>query len=235
MKSITKLFGLIFGLIGVVMLAIAICVTTVTLKRKNEYRTTSATITDIDTSYSVDDESEHRVRISYRVSGTIYETDLSYYSSGMSVGDTLTIYYNPDNPNKICYVSGMWLVVAIVGVIGVVFGTIGGIFLIVGIRRDRLDKRLIAEGNYVYADIDCVDYNTMVSINGRHPYIIKCRYYDQYSDITYLYKSRDIRFDPTEILSARGITQLKVYVSKDNPKQYMVDISELEKRVVNLS
>lgn len=58
---------------------------------------TTAIITDIKSDYTGSDTSYY-VYIDYTVDGTLYHSKYEEYYTGMSIGQEVEIYYNPDNP-----------------------------------------------------------------------------------------------------------------------------------------
>ena len=109
-----------------------------------------------------------------------------------------------------------------------IFCTIGGIFLAVGIGmlvgRVRMRKRrarLLEEGQRIQADILEVDYDTRISVNGRYPLVIRCQAVNPADGCVYVFQSQAFWFDPTPFLGNR--TQLPVYVDPDNYRRYAVD------------
>lgn len=55
---------------------------------------------------------------------------------------------------------------------------VGLIFLIVKIKKKLLCNRLLCSGNYIMAEISEVNVNYNVTVNGRSPYVVECRYQD---------------------------------------------------------
>lgn len=87
---------------------------------------TQGTITQIKTSSSSSHGShgsrtKHTVYVSYEVDGKAYESALGYYTSGMSVGDSIEVWYQPDNPQRILSKEGSGLGVWVLGAMGVLF------------------------------------------------------------------------------------------------------------------
>ncbi len=114
------------------------------------------------------------------------------------------------------------------GLFLMVFGGIGGIFLLVGIlflllmlQRIRMHQQLFAQGHYVMATVTSVMPNYNVRVNGRVPYIAECSYTDPDSGVLHLFQSRNIYFDPTAILMD---AQVPVYVDQGNYRHYYVDV-----------
>ncbi|MBE5996731.1 MAG: hypothetical protein E7240_05160 [Lachnospiraceae bacterium] len=82
-------------------------------------------------------------------------------------------------------------------------------------------KKLIRDGNFVYAQICGIAQNTSVQINGRHPFVVECRYQDPFTGIVHIFKSRDLMFDPSGMILNPNVA---VYVNPKNYDSYFVDI-----------
>ena len=124
--------------------------------------------------------------------------------------------------------DGIILFTLIFGGIGLLFFVLGLIFLIVVNRKMARNNKLLKEGNYVMAEIVEVSLNYNVTVNRRHPYIVRCRYQDMYGNVN-IFKSRDLFFDPTDLLKDQMV---KVYVDGENYKHYYVDIDEVLPNVI---
>lgn len=115
-----------------------------------------------------------------------------------------------------------------VEILPVVFSGIGFIFFAVGIstlfvkiRKNKLMKKLIADGNYVMAEYIGTSLNNEIRINGRKPYYVECHYFDSYSGMDYVFRSENIFFAP----DIPAGTMIQVYVQENNFNKYYVDIS----------
>ena len=93
---------------------------------------TEATIVDIKEKVEYDSfdeeyDTDYTVFISYEVDGERYENvKLSYYTSTMSIGGKVTIYYDPLNPTEFRSKYGL-------NVVGIVLYVVGGILALGGI------------------------------------------------------------------------------------------------------
>lgn len=227
---------IVFSLIGVVMIVVAIIIGVNAVNKKKSYLPVDATITEIDSYRDSDGDVSYKVYVSYRVKGKWYDNvSLGYYSSSMDVDDVIEVFYNPENPGKITSLTGMWIGAGICGLMGIVFFCVGGGITIGNFLKNKRYKELIEGGRYCMATIDSIDWNRNYTVNGQHPYVIYCSCHDEYSDIIYKYKSDNIWYDPSPILETRGITELKVYIDRNDPKKYYVDISVIEDKVVDLT
>ena len=108
------------------------------------------------------------------------------------------------------------------GIPGVIMIAVGYIIGSRAGKRERLRQWLIQDGNYVWADIMDVSPNHVVRINGRHPYVLRCKY--RHSDgETYIFKSQYLRYDPSSMFPDGRI---KVWFDRDNIKNYYVDVDD---------
>lgn len=178
---------------------------------------TDAVIVRIDSDYDFDREKyEHEVYVEYAVGQTVYTERLGYYSSGMDVGDVISIRYMPENPGEIAY-TGMRAVIlpCICCALGIVFLGIGAFF---ALRRAGMEirlKRLKEEGRQVSAVIRRIDCNHRVYILERNPAVLICA--DK--------EGREYR---TKIMHGRlSVLQpgdpVTVYVDRADPEKYAVD------------
>lgn len=62
-----------------------------------------------------------------------------------------------------------------------------------------------------------------VRVNGKNPYIIKCKY-EAIDGTVHIFKSRNLFFNPESVLKG---TRVKVYTDRINYKKYYVDIDEV--------
>jgi len=90
--------------------------------------------------------------------------------------------------------------------------------------REGSEKRLMAEGRKVYAEVTGGSVNYNVRINGRHPYKLECRYTDPATGAIYLYSSGNIFIDP-DLYVGR---QVVVYVDRTDYSKYIVDMDSLK-------
>ncbi len=106
----------------------------------------------------IDDESMATIEYYSDADGYWYETGMGILSEEYGIGDTVTVYYNPEDPTEVMIpelygdamdtVGDMMPVVG--GVFGGIFGVIGLIMLIIGIVlivNNRKDKKWVEEIN----------------------------------------------------------------------------------------
>ena len=178
---------------------------------------TDAVIVRIDSDYDFDREKyELEVYVEYAVGQTVYTERLGYYSSGMDVGDVISIRYMPENPGEIAY-TGMRAVIlpCICCALGIVFLGIGAFF---ALRRAGMEirlKRLKEEGRQVSAVIRRIDCNHRVYILERNPAVLVCADQEGREYRTKIMHGRLAVWQPGERVS--------VSVDRADPEKYAVD------------
>ena len=123
--------------------------------------------------------------------------------------------------------EGAFIFLATFGGVGLVFLIVGLSFLIMVVNKKKREEKLLNAGHYVMAEAFEVDRNYNVRVNRVYPYIIKCRYQDNYGNI-HIFKSKNLFFNPDRLLTD---TMVKVYVDGENFKHYYMDIDEVLPKV----
>lgn len=221
--NVSLILGIVFFIVGFVFLGAG----TLMLVHENEFKKTavetSATITDIQSYSDTNGDIQYDVYIAFDVDGKRYSGRLNAYSSSMDVGEAVSIYYDPDNPNEFMYGS------ATVGFI--IFIALGGLFSLVGlgivissIMKKKKKKRLLSSNVIIQANIVSFDYDRSISVNHRHPFMLIASAISPYDGMTYNFKSEPIWNDLGPILEQYNIKTVPVYVNPQNYKEYHVDI-----------
>lgn len=116
-----------------------------------------------------------------------------------------------------------------------IFCGLGAVLLVAGIiclcyeiGKGIRCNRLINAGQYIMAEISEITMNYTISVNGRNPYIIICRYQDRYGNI-HMFRSRDLYYDPAPLLKDQMV---KVYVDGEDFKHYYMDVDEVLPKVI---
>lgn len=110
--------------------------------------------------------------------------------------------------------------------VGGLFALVGLIWLIILLAKRAGNKRLMTEGYKLEGTVVNSTMNANVRINGIHPYKLECRVNNPYDGNIYLYSSANITDDVSHLI---GQT-VNVYVDRNNPKKYYVDVYELINR-----
>lgn len=221
-------------LVGVVLLVVGLLIGVVgpILVKKAEVKEedrvyTTATITRIEV-YGMDDDETHDVYVEYRVGGEKIENELNYYTSSMREGDTIEIYYDKNNVNRIGSKGGDNLFI--------LFPILGGIAAIIGLGliispllSNQKKQKLMKTGQEVVATIRNINMNNSVVVNGKNPYILECSWVNPSDNLEYTFKSEYLWDDPRNKIMNQNITECRVYINPNNLKEYAVDTSFLEK------
>ena len=145
-----------------------------------------------------------------------------------SIGQHIEVLYDPINPRSAVIDStfGVYGTSIITGIFGVVFTLIGGIPTLIGRLKKRNGARLMREGLPIQVKITEVAENTMIQVNRRSPFQVIADVHDKDTNSIKRYKSENIYFDPSPYIDREMVT---VYVDKQNPNKYHMDVSFLPK------
>lgn len=220
------LFCGIFAVIGAVLLVSAVMVYVSDQKFMAEAEEINGVIDTIETYRDSDHETHHRAYVNYTYNGQQYnKVRVNFYSSSMYEGKEITLYCDPQHPERVIVQGANIFAVVILSGMGVLFLCIGIIPIIISIRVKAKKKKVRETGRTLYATVEEISYCRNYVINGRHPYVIFCSYRDDYKDITYRFKSEYLWVNPEPAVTV-GST-IKVYVDANNYKNYYVDAESM--------
>jgi len=227
-KKVEWLVSLVFFIVGGIFFILSVSMIFYGINFRNNAVARVAIITDIDSHGDSDSNTQHTVYVKYKVDGLEYNESLGYYSTGMSVGQEIPIYYKPESPNRIMADSSilLWLIFFILGLILL---SVAFIITFIKIKKKRRHKELMASGRKIYADITEITKNFSYTVNGRSPFLIVCKWVDPSTGLFYFFRSENIWFNPQPILEEKGIKSLAVYIDRESPKKYAVSLEEVEK------
>lgn len=121
----------------------------------------------------------------------------------------------------------MWIGAVPFGVNAIVFlGIAAGFGISEGVKRRRREE-LISRGEAITAQVVSLEPNAAVSVNGRHPVRLVCKYVE--NGTTYICRSEDISGMP-ELIS----DTVTVYRDPYDIKRYYVDAQSVLKATVEL-
>jgi hypothetical protein len=155
-----------------------------------------------------------------------FSSSLSSNPPSYSVGEEVTVYYLPENPQE-AEIKGFfsqWLAVIISGFLGLLFSSIGIGTLRHFIQKKRLYQWLEQNGLPLKTHFQSVEYNTHIKINGRSPYVIYSQWLNPENKKVHVFKSDYIYYNPKQFISG-DIIEVKVDVA--NYKKYKMDTSFL--------
>ena len=123
----------------------------------------------------------------------------------------------------------IWMPVAIMCAIGIVFLALGIAFLAVIRRRQKLEEELKSQGDVVYADVTGVAMNCSVSVHGRHPWVVEASCRDPFTGKVHLLNGKELYFDPGAY--AEGM-KVPIYRSGDDFGKCFMDVDSMLPEVV---
>lgn len=143
-------------------------------------------------------------------------------------GDVVEVLYlgGQEQEAKINSFVHLWFSTVLFGGMGLVFASTGlGLVLPSWIRR-KSHERLRQSGTPVIAKVQQVVENRRQRRGGRHPYQVVAQWQSPRTGEIHVFKSENIWFDPGPHL---GSDELTVFIERDNPKKYYVDLTMLPK------
>lgn len=219
-----NLIGIIFLLIGVIMVIASVCTFVGAKRFEANAEKTMAVITEIDryTTGSGDDRTTHHdVYVEYRVDRQVYNCMLNTYTSSMYEGKEIEVMYDPANPGDVRVND--YIAPIILAFMGLVFGGVGGGMFFSNVAASVKRKKLLENGDKVTGTITNVITVTNVRINHRHPYKAEVEVNDPFTGERYLYSSKQVMDD---IYYMVGST-VDVYVDRDDKSKYYVDLDSV--------
>lgn len=231
MKKVLKILGGVFLSIGLILMAVSFLIYHSTASFRREAASATGTVIDLtlERSGGTDGASVYYPVVEFSTEKG--ETIRFRGSSGssppaFSKGQTVTVRFRSEDPYRARIESfpSMWLGTLITGFIGLPFAITGLIMLLIPIFKARQDAWLQANGRIISAEIDRVDLNRGVRVNGQHPYIMHAQWHDSVTGRIYVFRSRDIWYNPERYIRTKTV---QVRIHPKNPKKYMMDTSFL--------
>lgn len=134
MKNKIFFYRIVAIIAGILMILLGINIAVSNNKFMRNNPKTTATISDIDIVYRDNHNSNRRLResenkeflVTYTVNGKTYDNiKTGYYTSSRSVGDTITIYYDKDNPEYVIIKDSKYFPLILLSMIGLTFILLG--------------------------------------------------------------------------------------------------------------
>jgi len=212
----------VFALVGLIIIVVGAAITI-----SNQYflRTAveaTAVITDIYTTRNSDGDTLYTVYVRFYVNDDEYVGQLGVWHSGMAIGQSVKIYYDPDNPYRFRSEIGIVLIVSLL--------LFGSIFLLVSFilfyrmkKRIRLSKSLLRDGQKVMAAFCDVEEGNLM-MNGRTSFKLVCEYNDSFGQNSRLFKSENIWDNPLSFRDRQTMPAVPVYVNYNDYSKYYVDV-----------
>jgi len=145
-----------------------------------------------------------------------------------SKGEKVEVFYLPAEPYK-AKINGffsLWGGAVIIGGMGGVFFLIGAGITLVIMLKNRSDEYLKKQGIPIETQFQGVEVNKALSVNGRNPFRITTQWLNPETSEVHVFESGNLWFDPTDHVKNKKI---RVFIERNNPKKYYVDVSFLPK------
>ncbi|MCG8708556.1 DUF3592 domain-containing protein [Brenneria sp. 4F2] len=156
-----------------------------------------------------------------------FRSNLASTSYAGSDGETVEVLYDPDNPRnaKINPQSAFLFYFApfIMALMGLTFMLAGSLPLYLIRRKQAMNETLRHSGQPITAKITEIKQNSMLKVNGVHPYRIVAQFTDSAKQTKTFY-SANLFYNPEHAIHRDTVT---VYVDRNNEKKYYMDISFL--------
>ncbi|WP_298769943.1 DUF3592 domain-containing protein [uncultured Shewanella sp.] len=155
-----------------------------------------------------------------------FVSSTSAYPPAYEIGEPVDILYSTKQPQNVS-INGffsLWIGELIVGGLGLVFLGIGLFSPVLAWIRRRKKASLTIYGDRIDTQLQGVECNFQIRVNGRHPYQIITQGINPRTSQKQTFKSQNLWRDPTAYLDKRWIT---VYVDKKRPKRYVMDLAFL--------
>lgn len=158
--------------------------------------------------------------------GITFSSSFSSNPAPYDVGETVEVLYLRDDPGdaRIKGFGSLWFGAALLAVMGCVFAAVGAGFLFARQSGDRKRKYLMAYGNSIETDVQGVDRNTTIKVNGRNPWRITSQWQDPATRKLRIFHSENLWFDPSRFVTMKTIT---VLLDPKDTKRYYMDVSFL--------
>ena len=232
MNTLLNLFGVIFSIIGLGLLAVGGYLLFDSRSFLSDAAATSGTVISLVES----DEGGYAPIVSFVTGdGESLVLRSNAYSEGWKdrQGDIVKVLYDPADTKKakIDSLFQLWGATLIVSGVGVVFSGVGlGIFgYRVVARRGR--QWLLSHSRLIITDFKGIELNERVSLrrgsNVQHPFRIISEWYDSSLGQLCRFESENLWFNPEDHISSDPI---QVYIDPNNPRKYYMDVSFLPKK-----
>lgn len=145
-----------------------------------------------------------------------------------SPGQRVEVLYDPTNPADARLKSffSLWGASLIVGGLGALFFLTGVACFFVPALDTRSYKALKDSGLRIDTQFQGVERNSVLSVNGKHPYQIITQWLNPSTMQVHVFKSQNLWFDPSPYINTDTIA---VFIEQDDPKKYHMDIEFLPK------
>lgn len=142
-----------------------------------------------------------------------------------SVGEKVTVYYDPEDPMKaeLDGTFSLWGGAIIVGILGLVFSAVGGGMIFFSHRRQKQIEALKSFGHKITAEYHGYEINRSIRVNGSHPYRLLAKWKNPATQQVHILKSDNLWGD---IVISEDTKTMTVYMDPTDPNKYYMDTDE---------
>ena len=221
---IWKVFAIIFGGIGTILLVIALVFGISTQLFISQASVADGTVIS---AASPDSTRKSVATISFTTSGgQIFQFNSSVNSSPpeFRLGQQVKVFYNPSDPAGTArpdsFIS-LWFLTAVFGFLTLVFGGLGMAFFIAWFTSWKKRRWLQSHGERVTAKVTAIRLNTSVHNMGKSPYVVLAQWQDPLKNTIYTFKSENTWADPLPVGPGDEVT---VLIDPKNYSRYYVEV-----------
>ncbi len=158
-------------------------------------------------------------QVEYMAGGSTYRTILHYSSDFLHVGDSITIYYQPEDPEQVRLGEPVIFYVSLfLGLVLLLIGMTAGYYY-TKLKRKR--QILVDQGKKVYAQVIRVEYDYRYERDYTYARKLVCQY-DTPGEPARIFESEPVwAGDPEQLIGK----ELAVYIDRRNAANYYVDTS----------
>ncbi len=216
-KRVEKIFIIVFGIMGLFFLIGAFNLYLFLGIPFNNIVKTRAKVLEINPF--------NGVLVSYFINDDHFTNYLPRTKEDYYIGEDINIFYDKTNPKKIT-VPASYSVIYIFTGVGVLLFSIDLIIILVSYKKKKMILYLKNNASIINAKFVEVKLNKSYEVNGKNPFIIICEYKGIDGKV-YTFKSENIWFNPTDIITKNTIKSFPIYVNHDNYKKYYMDIENV--------
>lgn len=218
-NKVSKHLAIIFSVVGLLTLIVCLIVAF----NSNHFIKNAYKVQGIIVAKQNNNNGNRGTVVSYSLHNQNHVAIMKEYSSFWHVGEKITLYVDKTNPDRVKSKSLSYLVAFIFGGVSLSFLFVALIFAVHNRRFSLSAIRLKTSGKRVIAEVISGEPVNYISVNRKHPYVVDCSYQDEVTGLTYLYRSNHIWEEPSTLIGK----QVSVYIDRNNPKRYYVDMEEL--------
>lgn len=191
----------------------------------------NAEIVDIQEWRDSDGDWHERVYVTYEYCEKEYGYVPLSSSTNKEVGDTITIYVNPNNPIDVSTSNMPYLGIILI-IIGIGFMLITTPIIIRVAKENYKRNQLLANGATLQATVSSITIDPSLKVNGRRPYMLICCYEDVFSGKRYVFHSEGVWNDLNHYFKPGDL--IDVHVLPNDYEQYYIDLERnMAARVLN--